>query len=41
VIRTIVRRKVAMPERPPYQVREVSSWLCFVRDPERTATIVN
>ena len=22
------------PERPPYQVREGSSWLCFVRDPD-------
>jgi lactoylglutathione lyase len=22
------------PERPPYQVREGGSWLCFVRDPD-------
>lgn len=22
------------PERPPYQVRESGSWLCFVRDPD-------
>jgi lactoylglutathione lyase len=23
------------PERPPYQVREGGSWLCFVRDPDQ------
>lgn len=23
-----------MPEKPPYQVREGGSWLCFVRDPD-------
>ena len=23
------------PEKPPYQVREGGSWLCFVRDPDR------
>jgi lactoylglutathione lyase len=22
------------PERPPYQVREGGSWICFVRDPD-------
>jgi lactoylglutathione lyase len=22
------------PEKPPYQVREGGSWLCFVRDPD-------
>jgi lactoylglutathione lyase len=22
------------PERPPYQIREGGSWLCFVRDPD-------
>ena len=22
------------PERPPYQIREGSSWICFVRDPD-------
>jgi lactoylglutathione lyase len=22
------------PERPPYQVREGATWLCFVRDPD-------
>ena len=29
------------PERPPYQVREGSSFICFVRDPEGKLTIVN
>jgi len=29
------------PERPPYQVREGGSRICFVRDPDRRLTIVN
>jgi lactoylglutathione lyase len=27
------------PERPPYQVREGGSFICFVRDPDRYRTI--
>ena len=29
------------PERPPYQVRAGGSRICFVRDPDRSLTIVN
>jgi len=29
------------PERPPYQVREGGSRLCFVRDPDGRLTLVN
>jgi lactoylglutathione lyase len=29
------------PERPPYQVTEGGSWICFVRDPDRKLTIAN
>jgi lactoylglutathione lyase len=29
------------PERPPYQVREGGSRICFVRDPDRNLTTVN
>jgi lactoylglutathione lyase len=29
------------PERPPYQVREGGSWLCFVRDPDGYSTTLS
>jgi lactoylglutathione lyase len=29
------------PERPPYQVREGGSWLCFVRDPDSCLSTLN
>jgi lactoylglutathione lyase len=29
------------PERPPYQVREGGSWLCFVRDPDGHSTTLS
>ena len=29
-----LREEGIEPERPPYQVREGGSWLCFVRDPD-------
>lgn len=29
-----LREQGIEPERPPYQVREGGSWLCFVRDPD-------
>jgi lactoylglutathione lyase len=29
------------PERPPYQVAEGGSRICFVRDPDRKPTLVN
>jgi lactoylglutathione lyase len=29
------------PEKPPYQVREGGSWLCFVRDPDRSRLLTS